>query len=131
MRDFAANLRLLLASMSRQAGELRLPQTASSLTLLTLMAVVPMAAVALLVLTASPAFSTMRARVQRFVADNLFLPSFSQTVGPDGPPAASAPTSAMTRWTCSTVMSAPARPPMKERAGMRRGRPARAPRTSL
>ena len=80
MRDFAANLRLLLASMSRQAGELRLPQTASSLTLLTLMAVVPMAAVALLVLTASPAFSTMRARVQRFVADNLFLPSFSETV---------------------------------------------------
>ncbi|HMS79865.1 MAG TPA: YihY family inner membrane protein [Burkholderiaceae bacterium] len=80
MRDFAANLRLLLASMSRQAGELRLPQTASSLTLLTLMAVVPMAAVALLGLTASPAFSTMRARVQRFVADNLFLPSFSETV---------------------------------------------------
>ncbi len=80
MRDFAANLRQLLSSMSHQASELRVPQTASSLTLLTLMAVVPMAAVALLVLTASPAFATMRASVQRFVAENLFLPSFSATV---------------------------------------------------
>ncbi len=80
MRDFASNLRHLLASMSHQARELQLQQTASSLTLLTLMAVVPMAAVALLVLTASPAFATMRARVQRFVAENLFLPSFSETV---------------------------------------------------
>ncbi len=80
MRDFGANLRQLLASMSRQARELRVPQTASSLTLLTLMAVVPMAAVALLVLTASPAFATMRERVQRFVGENLFLPSFSATV---------------------------------------------------
>ena len=80
MGDLAANLRQLLSSMSRQARELRLQQTASSLTLLTLMAVVPMAAVALLVLTASPAFETMRARVQRFVAENLFLPSFSATV---------------------------------------------------
>jgi membrane protein len=80
MGDFAANLRQLLSSMSRQAREQRVPQTASSLTLLTLMAVVPMAAVALLVLTASPAFAAMRANVQRFVAENLFLPSFSATV---------------------------------------------------
>jgi YihY family inner membrane protein len=80
MRDFAANLRHLLSSMVRQGGELKLTQTASSLTLLTLMAVVPMAAVALLVLTSSPAFATMRMRVQHFVAENLFLPSFSQTV---------------------------------------------------
>ena len=80
MRDFAANLRHLLSSMIHQGGELKLTQTASSLTLLTLMAVVPMAAVALLVLTSSPAFATMRMRVQRFVAENLFLPSFSQTV---------------------------------------------------
>jgi YihY family inner membrane protein len=80
MREFAANLRQLLTSMSHQAGELRLTQAASSLTLLTLMAVVPIAAVALLVLTASPAFATMRERVQRFVAEHLFLPSFSDTV---------------------------------------------------
>ncbi len=80
MGDFAANLRQLLSSMARQARALRVPQTASSLTLLTLMAVVPMATVALLVLTASPAFATMRERVQRFVAENLFLPSFSATV---------------------------------------------------
>jgi len=80
MRDFLANLRQMLSSMVRQAGTLRLQQTASSLTLLTLMAVVPMAAAGLLVLAALPAFGTMRANVQRFFADNLFLPSFSQTV---------------------------------------------------
>jgi membrane protein len=80
MRDFLANLRQMLSSMVRQAAALRLQQTASSLTLLTLMAVVPMAAAGLLVLAALPAFGTMRANVQRFVAENLFLPSFSQTV---------------------------------------------------
>jgi membrane protein len=80
MRDFAANLRLLLAAMVRQAGELRLQQTASSLTLLTLMAVVPMAAVGLLVFTALPSFGRMREEVQRFLAENLFHPSFSATV---------------------------------------------------
>jgi YihY family inner membrane protein len=80
MREFWANLRQLMASMSRQAGELSLQQTASSLTLLSLMAIVPMAAVGLLVLTALPAFSSMRENVQRFLANNLFLPSFSETV---------------------------------------------------
>ncbi|MFM1991367.1 MAG: hypothetical protein RJA99_4324 [Pseudomonadota bacterium] len=80
MRDTAAHLRQLLAAMVLQGRELRLQQTASSLTLLTLMAVVPMAAVGLLVLAASPAFGPMRANVQRFVAENLFLPSFSETV---------------------------------------------------
>ena len=80
MGDFAANLRQLLAAMVRQAGELRLQQTASSLTLLTLMAVVPMAAVGLLVFTALPSFGRMRAEVQRFLAENLFHPSFSDTV---------------------------------------------------
>lgn len=80
MRDTGAHLRQMLASMARQAGELRLQQTALSLTMLTLMAVVPMAAAGLLVLAALPAFGTMRANVQRFVAENLFLPSFSETV---------------------------------------------------
>lgn len=80
MRDTAAHLRQMLGTMVVQARELRLQQTASSLTLLTLMAVVPMAAVGLLVLAASPAFAPMRANVQRFVAENLFLPSFSETV---------------------------------------------------
>lgn len=70
----------MLSSMVRQAGTLGLQQTASSLTLLTLMAVVPMAAAGLLVLAALPAFGTMRGNVQRFVGQNLFLPSFSQTV---------------------------------------------------
>jgi membrane protein len=80
MDDTGARLGQLLRSMVRQAGELRLQQTASSLTLLTLLAIVPMAAVGLLVLTALPAFAEMRVAVQQFVADNLFLPSFSETV---------------------------------------------------
>lgn len=80
MREIGPNLRQLFASMVRQSRDLQLQQTASSLTLLTLMAVVPIAAVGLLVLTAWPAFSSMREGVQRFIAENLFLPSFSQTV---------------------------------------------------
>jgi YihY family inner membrane protein len=39
-----------------------------------------LAAAGLLVLAAMPAFGEMRANVQRFVAQNLLLPSFSQTV---------------------------------------------------
>ncbi|HYF59713.1 MAG TPA: YihY family inner membrane protein [Burkholderiaceae bacterium] len=80
MRDFPARLGRLLSTMARQAGQLRLPQTASSLSLLTLMAVVPMAAAGLTLLTALPAFGSMREDVQRFLADNLFLPSFSETI---------------------------------------------------
>jgi membrane protein len=81
MREFLADLVQLLAGMGRQAVAVRLQQTASSLTLLTLLAVVPMAAIGLLVLKALPVFQTMRRDVERFVADHLFLPSFSQTVG--------------------------------------------------
>jgi YihY family inner membrane protein len=80
MQDFREHLGHMLTAMARQAGELRLQQTAGSLTLLTLMAIVPTAAFGLLVLTALPAFQSMRENVQRFVADNLFLPSFSATV---------------------------------------------------
>jgi len=81
MRDWQANLRQLFASMARQANELRLQQTASSLTLLTLLAIVPIAALGLLVLTALPAFEPMRDDVERFLAQNLFVPSFNETVG--------------------------------------------------
>jgi len=80
MQDFRVRLGGMLRAMARQAGELRLQQTAGSLTLLTLMAIVPTAAFGLLVLTALPAFESMRENVQRFVASNLFLPSFSETV---------------------------------------------------
>ena len=75
-----ANLRQLVVTMWRQARALHLPQTASSLTLLTLLAIVPMAAVGLLVLTAMPAFEPMRRQVERFLASNLFLPAFSDAV---------------------------------------------------
>ncbi len=69
-----------LREMRRQASELRLQQTASSLTLLSLLAMVPMASIALLVLTALPAFGNFRRNVQSFLASNLFLPTFSETV---------------------------------------------------
>jgi len=81
MRDWSANLRHLLAAMARQADELRLQQTASSLTLLTLLAIVPMAALGLLVISALPAFGPMRDDIERFLSQNLFVPSFSESIG--------------------------------------------------
>ena len=80
MHAFAANVRRLLGAMVRQGRELRLQQTASSLTLLTLLAVVPMVALGLLVLTALPAFESMRGDLQRYLETHLFLPSFSDAV---------------------------------------------------
>ena len=80
MVEFAANLRQLVVAMARQAGELRLSQTASSLTVLSLMAIVPIAAVGLLLLTALPAFQSVQANLLRFIENNLFLPSISATV---------------------------------------------------
>jgi len=80
MHEFFANLRMLLRAMRRQAFELKLQQTASSLTLLTLGAIVPIAAVGLMLITALPAFESMRIDIERFLATNLFLPSFSATI---------------------------------------------------
>lgn len=80
MGDFAVNLRHLLAAMVRQARDLRLQQTASSLTVLSLMALVPIAALGLLVLTALPAFESMRQGLQTFIERNVFLPAISATV---------------------------------------------------
>lgn len=80
MHDRGSDLRALLASMARQAGDLRLQQAASSLTLLTLLAVVPMAALALAALSALPAFQPLREQFERLLAEQLFLPSISETV---------------------------------------------------
>ena len=80
LSGLGANLAQLFASMWRQFGALGLQQAASSLTLLSLMAMVPMAALGLLVLTSLPAFEPMRIDVERFLAENLFLPAFSDTV---------------------------------------------------
>lgn len=80
MHDRGSSLRALLASMAHQAGDLRLQQAASSLTLLTLLAVVPMAALALAALSALPAFQPLREQFERLLAEQLFLPSISETV---------------------------------------------------
>jgi len=66
--------------MHARTVALRLQQTASSLTLLTLLAMVPVASIALLGLTALPSLAHVRRSLERFLADQLFLPSFSETV---------------------------------------------------
>ncbi|MFZ9407416.1 MAG: YihY family inner membrane protein [Burkholderiaceae bacterium] len=80
MRTFVTALRELLVQMAGDARELRLSQTASSLTVLTLMAIVPVVAIGLMVLTALPAFATLRAGLEEFISSSVFLPSISSTV---------------------------------------------------
>ncbi len=70
----------LLLAMWRQGRTIHLPQTAGSLTLLSLLAIVPMFSIALTVVTALPMFAPMRESLQRFLASNLFLPSFADTL---------------------------------------------------
>ncbi len=66
--------------MGRDARELKLSQTASSLTVLTLLAVVPVVALAWMVLTALPAFAGLRGGLEDFIRTSVFLPSISETV---------------------------------------------------
>ncbi|MFT3804410.1 MAG: YihY family inner membrane protein [Burkholderiaceae bacterium] len=70
----------LLLAIWRQGRTIHLPQTAGSLTLLSLLAIVPMFSIALTVVTALPMFAPMRESLQRFLASNLFLPSFADTL---------------------------------------------------
>ena len=70
----------VLLAMFRQGRALRLAQTASSLAFLSLLALVPVFSIALSVLTALPMFERLRDALQKFLAGNLFLPSFADTV---------------------------------------------------
>ncbi|MEY4864205.1 MAG: hypothetical protein RLZ51_2300, partial [Pseudomonadota bacterium] len=80
MPAFVTSLRELMVQMASDARELRLSQTASSLTVLTLMAIVPVVAIGLMVLTALPAFATLRTGLEQFISSSVFLPSISNTV---------------------------------------------------
>jgi membrane protein len=80
MASFGSSLRDLVLLMAQDARELKLSQTASSLTVLTLMAVVPVVAVAWMVLTALPAFAGLKGGLEDFIRTSVFLPSISATV---------------------------------------------------
>ncbi len=70
----------LALAVWRQWARLRVAQTAGSLAFLSLLALVPIVSIALSVLTALPVFSRLRTALQSFLAANLFLPSFSDTL---------------------------------------------------
>lgn len=70
----------LALALARQGARLQLPQTAASLVLLTLLALVPVITIAVSLLGALPAFSSLRDSVLRFLATNFLLPSFSDTL---------------------------------------------------
>ena len=79
-RLFGSRLRASVLHMISRARILGLAQTAGSLTFLSLLAFVPVVAVSLVVLTALPGLADWRAALQTFMAANLFLPAFSETV---------------------------------------------------
>jgi YihY family inner membrane protein len=70
----------LVRAMWRQAGQLRLPQTAGSLAFLSLLAIAPMFSIVFWVTTASPMFGRLRDALQGFLLANLFPSSISDTV---------------------------------------------------
>ncbi|UCE30227.1 MAG: YihY family inner membrane protein, partial [Burkholderiales bacterium] len=72
-------MRFALA-LAERARDLRLGQTAGSLSFLSLLALVPVASIGLTVLTLMPAFGDLREAFQDFLATHLFLPDFSEAV---------------------------------------------------
>jgi membrane protein len=70
----------LLRAMLEQSRDLRLAQTAGSLTFLSVFAIVPMFTIGFGVLAALPVFARMREALQSFLAANLFPPAFSETL---------------------------------------------------
>lgn len=80
MLNLLDKLRGLLLAILRQGAKLQLPQTAASLTFLSLLALVPVLSIVLAVLAALPVFTPMRAALQHFLVQNLLLPSFADSV---------------------------------------------------
>jgi len=77
---FVRRARVLALALARQGARLQLPETAASLVLLTLLALVPVITIAVSLLGALPLFSPFREAVLRFLASNFLLPSFSDTL---------------------------------------------------
>ncbi|HWS75263.1 MAG TPA: YihY family inner membrane protein [Quisquiliibacterium sp.] len=67
-------------ALARQGARLQLPQTAASLVLLSLLALVPVITIAVSLLGALPVFASLRDSVLKFLASNFLLPSFSDTL---------------------------------------------------
>ncbi len=76
----AGRARVLALALVRHGARLGLPQTAASLVLLTLLALVPLLTIAFSLLGALPLFSGFREAVLRFLAANFLLPAFSDTL---------------------------------------------------
>ena len=70
----------LVRAVLAHAAQMRLPQTAASLAFLSLLALVPVFTIAVSLLGALPMFARLRDALLKFLAANLFLPSFSETV---------------------------------------------------
>lgn len=79
-RPVLNGLARLVRAMWRQARRLRLPQTAGSLTFLSLLAIAPMFSIVFRMTTASPMFGRLRDALQGFLMANLFPASISETV---------------------------------------------------
>ena len=77
---FLQRARGLVLAIAHQGARLRLPQTAASLAFLSLLALVPVFTIAISLLGALPMLSRLRETLLKFLAANLFLPSFSDTV---------------------------------------------------
>jgi membrane protein len=67
-------------ALARRGARLRLGQTAASLSFLSLLALVPVFTIAVSLLGALPMLARLRETLLKFLAANLFLPSFSETV---------------------------------------------------
>ena len=78
--DVLARARGILLAFARRGARLRLPQTAASLAFLSLLALVPLFTIAVSLLGALPALAQLRESLLKFLAANLFLPSFSDTL---------------------------------------------------
>ncbi len=78
--SLVARARAFAFALARNGARLRLSQAAGSLAFLSLLAVVPVFTIAVSLLGALPMFEGLRDAVLNFVAANLFLPSFSDTL---------------------------------------------------
>lgn len=78
--SFAGRARGLGLAMIRRGARLQLPQTAANLSLLSLLALVPMVTITVSLLGALPVFARFRGAVLSFLATNFLMPSFSDTL---------------------------------------------------
>ncbi|MFN7835510.1 MAG: YihY family inner membrane protein [Burkholderiaceae bacterium] len=66
--------------MAHRAGEQQLPQVAASLTFTSVLALVPLATVALAIFTAFPMFQRFRSALEGYLFDSFFPESLSETI---------------------------------------------------